>query len=61
MLGDITQGHLSIISAIDLAILICIRDIFLVSMSCGSEERRLLKTIPKKENFPEAWQILILW
>lgn len=34
----------------DSAILIGIKDICLVSVSCGSEGRRLLKTIPKKGN-----------
>lgn len=53
-----TWAHLPIISVIDSPILIYIKDICLVSASCGSEERKLLKTNPRKETVPDTSQIL---
>lgn len=49
-----TWAHLPIISVIDSPILIYIKDICLVSASCGSEERKLLKTNPRKETVPDT-------
>lgn len=46
--SDVTQGHLTVISMMDSSALIYLRDVYLVSGSCSSEERRLLKTVPKK-------------
>lgn len=48
--SDVTLGHLTVISVMDSSALIYLRDVYLVSGSCGSEESRLLKTVPKEGN-----------